>query len=91
MENKEFVLETLKRITPDTSWHGETDIDEESLKNIDILDEMIDFILDELFKDYIVPSGNKGNRSYEKIAAKKQKIIRALNENIFMEIELPDE
>lgn len=74
-KDREFILEVLKRITPDTSWHGETNTDNKSLKNIDILKEMIYFLLDELFIDSIVPDGNKGNGSYEAIARKKQMLI----------------
>lgn len=49
MTDKEFILEALKRITPDTSWHGETHADNISIDNIDTLEEMIYFLLDELF------------------------------------------
>lgn len=72
-KDREFILEVLKRITPDTSWHGETNIDNKSIKNIDILEEMIYFLLEELFIDSTVPDGNKGNGSYESIARKKTK------------------
>lgn len=74
-KEKQFILEVLKRITPDTSWHGETYSDDKSIKNIDILKEMIYFLLDELFIDSTVPDGNKGNGSYEAIARKKQMLI----------------
>lgn len=80
MTNKEFILEALKRITPDTSWHGETYTDDKSIKNIDILEEMIYFLLDELFIDSTVPDGNKGNGSYEAIAKRKQEVIHCIKE-----------
>lgn len=80
MTNKEFILEALKRITPDTSWHGETYTDDKSLKNIDILEEMIYFLLNELFIDSTVPAGNKENYSYEAIAKQKQKVINYIKE-----------
>lgn len=82
MENKEFILEALKRITPNTSWHGDGDLDNKSIKNIDILDKMLEFILEELFEDSIVPPGNKGNHTFEKIAEKKQKIIDKLKDTL---------
>lgn len=83
MEDKEFILEALKRLTPNTRWHGETYADDISLDNLDILDEMIYFLLDELFINSIVPDGNKGNYSYEAIARKKQKIISFIKEDYF--------
>ena len=75
MENREFVLEALKRLAPDTRWHGETLADEGSLGNIDILEEMAYFLLDELFADSVVPPGNRGNGSFEAIAKKKRKVV----------------
>ena len=83
MTNKEFILEALKRITPDTSWHGETNADNISIGNIDILEEMIYFLLDEFFLDSTVPAGNKGNYSYEAIARKKQRVINYIKEEYF--------
>lgn len=81
MEDKEFILEVLKRITPDTSWHGETCADNKSIDNIDILEDMICFLLDELFNYSTVPEGNKGNYSFRAIAKRKQKAIQYIKEN----------
>lgn len=83
MENEEFILEALKRITPDTSWYGETYADDKSIKNIDILEEMIYFLLGELFEYSIVPAGNKGNYSFEAIAKKKQKVFNSIKGDYF--------
>lgn len=87
MEDKEFILEVLRRITPDTSWHGETCADDKSLDNMDILEDMIYFLLDELFIDSTVPDGNKGNGSYEAIAKRKQKVINYIKEEYFKELD----
>lgn len=81
MEDKEFILEVLKRITPDTSWHGETYADDKSIENIDILEEMIYLLLDELFICSTVPEGNKGNGSFKAIAKKKQDVIHCIKES----------
>lgn len=83
MEDREFILETLKRITPNTSWHGESYADDISMDNIDTLEEMVYFLLDELFNCSTVPEGNKGNGSFEAIARKKQKIISFIKEEYF--------
>lgn len=83
MENEEFILEALKRITPDTSWHGETYADDKSRKNIDILEDMIYFLLGELFEYSIVPAGNRGNGSFEAIAKKKQKVFNSIKGDYF--------
>lgn len=90
-KDREFILEVLKRITPDTSWYGETNTDNKSLKNIDILEEMIYFLLDELFVNSTVPDGNKGNYSYEAIARKKQSIIAFIKKDFFEIGEKEDE
>ena len=83
MENEEFILEVLKRITPDTSWYGESNADNKSIENIDILEEMIYFLLGELFKYSIVPAGNKGNGSFEAIAKRKQKVFNSIKGDYF--------
>lgn len=83
MENKEFILEVLKRLVPDTRWHGDTDSDDASFDNLATLEDMIYFMLDELFADSIVPQGNKGNWSFEAIARQKQKIISYIKEEYF--------
>ena len=83
MTNKGFILEALKRITPDTGWHGESYADDKSIANIDILEEMIYFLLTELFMDSVVPTGNKGNGSYEVIAKEKQKVINYIKKEYF--------
>lgn len=83
MTNRDFILETLKRITPNTSWHGETNADNISMNNIDILEEMIYFLLDELFNCSLVSEGNKGNGSFEAISRKKQKIIHFIKNEYF--------
>lgn len=81
MENEEFILEVLKRITPDTSWHGESHEDNKSIDNIDILEDMIYFLLDELFNCSTVPEGNKGNYSFRAIARQKQRVIQHIKAN----------
>ena len=81
MEDKEFILESLKRLTPDTSWHGESYADDKSIDNIDTLEDMIFFLLDELFNCSTVPEGNKGNGSFRAIAKRKRKAIQYIKEN----------
>lgn len=78
MENDEFTLKALKRLIPDTSWWGETNHDTESVKNLDLLSDMLDMMIDSLAEYSYVPKGNKGNFSYEEIARKKRKIIENL-------------
>lgn len=76
MEDKEFTLEALKRLIPNTSWHGDSYLDGQSLKNLDVLGEMLEIMVDELMKDCFVPEGNRGNSSFEAIAKKKQSIMK---------------
>ena len=39
-EEKELMVKILKKITPDTSWHGETWADDRSIENTEVLGEM---------------------------------------------------
>ena len=78
MDNKEFVLEVLKRILPDTSWWGESNHDAKSCDNIELLGDMFEIMLRELFIDSDVPEGNKGIASYESIAKAKQEVIEQI-------------
>lgn len=87
MNEEDFILEVLKRITPDTSWYGETNHDNESLKNIYILKDMIIYLLDELLKNSYVTEGNKGNWSFERIAKAKQEALNYLYSEYFEEEE----
>ena len=78
MNDKEFVIEALKRLIPDTSWWGESNHDSESVNNLDLLSNMIDMMIESLSEYSYVPEGNKGNGSYEEIARKKREIIKGL-------------
>lgn len=80
MEDKEFIVEALKRLIPDTSWWGECRHDNESIDNIKILDDMFDIMLRELLNDSVVPAGNRGNGSYESIAKAKQRVIEHIRD-----------
>jgi len=80
MDNKEFVLEALKRLIPDTSWWGESRHDDESIDSIELLEDMFDIMLRELLNDSVVPAGNRGNGSYESIAKAKQKVIEHIRD-----------
>lgn len=78
MEEKEFVLETLKRIIPDTSWHGETTHDYTSVENIPVVEEMI-YMLVEKFM-YGANCAREGNYSAERISKEKGKVIEGFVE-----------
>lgn len=83
MEEKEFVLEALKRLTPDTSWHGVCEDDEETYKNIPILAEMAYFIMSELFHHSVVPDGNADRDDFKAIAKMKREIIEEIGCSYF--------
>lgn len=78
MDNKEFILEALKRLVPDTSWWGESNHDGKSIENIALLEDMFDIMLNELLQDAYVPEGNKGMSSFESIAKAKQEVIEQI-------------
>lgn len=82
MTDREFILEAVKRLLPDTQWHGESYLDGKSIDNLDILREIIEIVLDELIGDSVVPEGNKGNGSFEAIAMRKQTIISEVLEDL---------
>lgn len=75
MKEREFILEALKRLVPDTSWWGESNHDGKSIENIALLEDMFDIMLNELLQDAYVPEGNKGMSSFESIAKAKQEVI----------------
>lgn len=75
MTDREFILEAVKRLLPDTQWHGESYLDRKSLDNLDILSDILEIVLDELIGYSYVPEGNKNNGSFNAIAGKKQEII----------------
>lgn len=75
MTNREFVTEAVERLLPGTQWNGDSYLDSKSLDNLDVLKDILEFVVDELTWDSIVPEGNKGNASYMAIAKKKQKVI----------------
>ena len=77
MNDKEFVLEALNRLIPDTSWWGESNHDSESVKNLDLLSDMFDMMIEILMEYSYVPDGFR-NDSYEEIARKKREIIKGL-------------
>ena len=77
MNDKEFILEALNRLIPDTSWWGESNHDSDSVKNLDLLSNMIDMMIEALMEYSYVPEGFR-NDSYEEIARKKREIINGL-------------
>lgn len=83
MENKEFVLEALERITPNTEWNGKYAEDKKALENLDILEDMLECLLYKLFycSDDIKEWFN--DNFYADIAKKKRKIINDLKNNFF--------
>lgn len=77
MKDKEFIPEALERLIPKSEWHGESNLDRESLENIDLQWECVDIALRRLFEDIVIP-GQEGNGSAEAIKAKKRKYLEEL-------------
>lgn len=77
MKDKEFIPEALERLIPKSEWHGESNIDRESLENIDLQWECVDIALRRLFEDIVIP-GQEGNGSAEAIKTKKRKYLEEL-------------
>lgn len=71
MDNREFIKEAIERLIPESHWHGETNSDNESIKNIDIQYDALEIVLDKLFTDIVIP-GQEGNWSAEAIKKKKR-------------------
>lgn len=70
MDNREFIKEAVERLIPKSNWHGESNSDKESIKNIDIQYDVLEIVLDKLFADIVIP-GQEGNWSAEAIKKKK--------------------
>lgn len=86
MTDNEFVLEALKRLVPDTSWYGESNHDNESIKNIKLLREMFVIMFKELTRDYRTSLQYKTNASARAIAKEKQKIIAEIMDCAMQEL-----
>lgn len=71
MEDREFINEAINRLIPHSEWHGESNSDNESLKNIDIQYDALEIVLDRLFTNIVIP-GQEGNWSAEAIKKKKR-------------------
>lgn len=71
MDNREFIKEAVERLIPESNWHGESNSDNESIKNIDIQYDALEIVLDKLFADIVIP-GQEGNWSAEAIKKKKR-------------------
>lgn len=86
MTDNDFVLEALKRLVPDTSWYGESNHDNESVKNIKLLREMFVIMFKELTRDYRTLLQHKTNASARAIAKEKQKIIEEIMDCAMQEL-----
>ena len=84
MKKEEFIMEALKKLTPDTEWHGEAYADEKVLANLDILESMLDYLLGNLFYGSIDFEGVTSS-SYKAISKRKREIINYLNDEYFKE------
>lgn len=86
LSEKAFVLETLRRITPDTTWTGELNHDSRSDVNIYVLEDMIAYLLDKLLEYSNVP----GNESCKQNAKAKQKAFQILYNTYFSDMYYSD-
>lgn len=79
MNDHEFIIDAINRLIPESEWHGESNLDSQSLKNIDIQYEALESIMDKLFKNIVI-YGWKSNASAEAIQEKKRKALEYLIE-----------
>jgi hypothetical protein len=71
LDDKEFVIEAIRRLVPDSEWHGDSREDDVSLANVGIQKQVLQIVWSKLFSDITVP-GQSGNASAEAIMEKKK-------------------
>lgn len=76
MTDKEYILETIKRVIPDSEWYGDSK-DQESFNNISIQLEAVEIILDKLLK-HIYIGGQEENWNAMRIMKEKQDALKEL-------------
>lgn len=79
MEDKEFVMEAIQRLVPDSMWHGETNSDKESLKAIDVEMAVLEHVL-YLLTEHIQIPGQEWNASAKAIMEKKKACLKSILE-----------
>lgn len=71
LDDKEFIIEAIRRLVPDSEWHGDSQEDAISLANIDSQKRALQIVWSKLFADLVV-SGQSGNASAAAIMEKKK-------------------
>ena len=71
LDDKEFIIEVIRRLVPDSEWHGDSREDDESLASVDAQMQALRIVWSKLFEDIVVP-GQSGNASAEAIMEKKK-------------------
>lgn len=74
MSDWEFIIEATERLCPKSEWHGESNLDNESLANIDIQAEMLRIVWGNLFRDLVV-YGHEHNASAQAIMQRKKEAL----------------
>ena len=74
MSDWEFTIEAIERLCPKSEWHGESNLDNESLANIDTQEEMLRIVWERLFTDLVV-YGQAGNASAQAIMQRKKEAL----------------
>lgn len=83
---EKFIMKVLEKLTPTIIWyHYDERADQKnqkSLENMDILEKMIDYLLNELFE---ITGGSliDNDFQYSEIAYKKEEIIKRLKDKYF--------
>ena len=77
MSDWEFIIEATERLCPKSEWHGDSDLDNESLANINIQEEMLRVVWENLFRDLVV-YGQEHNASAQAIMQRKKEALMAI-------------
>lgn len=81
MTDEEFICEVVERVVPRSEWWGETNHDNESVKNISIQLELAHIVLEKLFEDIDI-AGQEYNGSAQKIMKEKREALKELLESL---------
>lgn len=76
VKDNEFALECIKRLVPDTSWYGDSNLDSKSEQGVNLISDMLEIILKELTTDCLANDQYNGYASFKSIHEQKQQVTK---------------
>lgn len=80
-KDREFIMEVIDRVVPKSEWWGESNHDNQSIRNIDIQQDILYIVLGRLFKN--IDLRGCGNESGRLILREKKNALMGLLDYLF--------